>query len=191
MHNWYELTYLKSGTPSQRAVYNALCALGVFDTLIAFSPTLVGSIPINIDIPGSDVDIICHAKSLDTFQIAVQEAYGEMPDFQTRQKSIEGVPSVVTRFLYDEFLIEIFGQSTPIESQRAYRHMIIEAHLLELYGEEARTDIRKLKGSGLKTEPAFGRYFQLGGDPYLALLRLENLCDHEIRQQLSQSPGST
>jgi hypothetical protein len=191
MHNWHELTYLKNGTPCQRAVYNSLCALGLFDTLKPFSPILVGSIPIDIDIPDSDVDIICQADSLDTFKCAVQDAYGEMPEFQMKQKFIERVPSVVIRFPFDEYLIEIFGQSLPIESQRAYRHMIIEARLLELSGEKARTGIRKLKGSGLKTEPAFGRYFQLEGDPYLALLKLENLSDHEILQQLSQSSGDS
>ena len=50
--------------------------------------------------------------------------------------------------------------------------MVVEARLLELGGDPARQAIRRLKQSGLKTEPAFARYFQLEGDAYQVDLRL-------------------
>ncbi len=46
--------------------------------------------------------------------------------------------------------------------------------------DEARSAIRALKASGLKTEPTFGRYFDLSGDPYLRLLELAKLDDDEF-----------
>ena len=109
----------------------------------------------------------------------------KMPDFLLRRKFIEGVTSIVARFAFNEFQIEIFGQAFPIEEQRAYRHMIIEARLLDLFGDRARTNIRKIKLSGLKTEPAFGRHFRLVGDPYKALLELEDLSDNDLLMRFS------
>jgi hypothetical protein len=189
MYTWRDPTYLKTGTPRQQAAYNTLCKLRVFDTLKTFNPTLVGTIPIDIDIPGSDIDIICQTDDLEFLKHAVRNAYGEIPGFQVKRKSIEGIPSIVAHFSFDGFPIEIFGQALPIEAQRAYRHMIIEARLLELFGEKARTNIRKLKQSGLKTEPAFGSYFQLEGDPYLALLKLEKIDASELLKRISQTPS--
>ena len=59
--------------------------------------------------------------------------------------------------------------------------MLIEARLLDLIGDEARSAIRALKANGLKTEPAFGRYFDLSGDPYRKLLEIAALDDDELR----------
>ena len=188
MCTWQDPTYLKTGTPRQQVAYLTLRLLGIFDTLKEFTPVLVGTIPIDIDIPGSDLDIICHAAELDPFHQVVLEAYEEIPNFQVERKPIEGIPSIVARFPFKGFLIEIFGQALPVDAQRAYRHMVLEARLMALFGEEARTNIRKLKQSGLKTEPAFGRYFHLEGDPYLALLKLETLSDDELWERFSKTP---
>ena len=188
MYTWHDPTYLKTGTPRQQAAYHSLQLLGIFETLKAFTPVLVGTVPIDVDIASSDLDIICQAADLDIFQNVILDAYGEMPDFQVKRKSIERIPSVVAHFPFEGFPIEIFGQALPVQAQQAYRHMIIEARLLELFGEQARTSIRKLKQSGLKTEPAFGRYFHLEGDPYLALLKLEILSDDELLRRFSPSP---
>jgi len=91
----------------------------------------------------------------------------------------------VARFTLDGIFIELFGQALYVDPQRAYRHMIIESRLLDLFGKDVRNNIREIKLSGLKTEPAFGQYFKLEGDPYLALLELEKLSDIEILELLS------
>jgi hypothetical protein len=54
--NWADPSYLQSGTSRQQAAYALLDALGVFRHLRPYSPLLVGTIPLNIDTPQSDLD---------------------------------------------------------------------------------------------------------------------------------------
>jgi hypothetical protein len=63
--------------------------------------------------------------------------------------------------------------------------MVVEARLLVIGGEEARREIRRLKRCGLKTEPAFARYFQLAGDPFEVLLELSRLSEEELRDRVA------
>lgn len=58
--------------------------------------------------------------------------------------------------------------------------MIVEKKLLEISGEIARKQVKKLKKLGLKTEPAFAKYFNLKGDPFDELLKLSRLNKKEL-----------
>ena len=40
--------------------------------------------------------------------------------------------------------------------------------------------VKELKEKGVKTEPAFARLLGLDGDPYVAVLGLENVSDEDI-----------
>ncbi len=75
-------------------------------------------------------------------------------------------------FTMGTYPIEFFIQPTPVRKQRAFRHLVAEYVLLTRHGEEFREQIRQLKSSGMKTEPAFAAVLGLRGDPYLALLEL-------------------
>jgi hypothetical protein len=52
--------------------------------------------------------------------------------------------------------------------------------ICEISGESARKQIIKLKKLGLKTEPAFAKYFNLKGDPFDELLKLSRLNKEEL-----------
>jgi hypothetical protein len=169
-------TYLTRGTARQRRAYRALQSLGVFRILRAYTPVLAGTIPLNIDIPGSDLDIICAARDLDAFTRDVTAAFGARPGFRIEHVTIKGVASVIANFDHAGFPIEIFGQPRPVTEQNAYRHLVVEARLLKIGGERARRAIRKMKNAGLKTEPAFARYFGIAGDPYEELLRWSRIA---------------
>lgn len=184
--NWNDFSYLLRGNNRQQEAYHALQSLAVFDILEEYPPVLVGTIPLDIDVPGSDLDIICQAQDLATIERLVVSAFGLEEDFRVKNVAIKSVPSLIAKFNYGGFPIEIFGQPKPITAQDAYRHMIIEARLLNIGGEKARQAIQQIKLSGRKTEPAFARYFHLEGNPYQQLLDLAESSDGELRVMIAR-----
>lgn len=184
LHDWMNITYLREGTARQREAYHALMTLGIFEHLQAYSPVLAGTIPLDIDVPDSDLDIICEVHDLDAFERLIRECFSLYDDFRMRHYDVRGVASVVANFYAEGFMIEVFGLPYPVEAQNAYRHMVVEARLLALGGEKTKQAIRSLKQEGIKTEPAFAQYFGLVGDPYEAMLALYGLDDAILRERL-------
>lgn len=174
MHRFDDIAYLQQGSDKQRRVWELLTRHRIFEKLSTFDPLLTGTIPIEIDLPGSDLDIICHCPDIPHFESVLRSLFGTEQHFQLRHKVIGGHPSVVCSFEKEGFVIEVFGQNLPSRQQNAYRHLLIEARLLEELGPEFRRQVIELKEQGLKTEPAFARLLGLEGDAYEALLRLES-----------------
>jgi hypothetical protein len=184
--DWRDITYLQRGNPRQQQAYRALRHLRVFEILRDYSPVLAGTFPLDISLPGSDLDILCEAYDLVGFRQRVAAAFRDYADFQIKEKIIKGIWSLVASFQAGDFRIEIFGQPRPVEEQHAFRHMLVEARLLEIGVPDARDEIRRLKGKGLKTEPAFARYFGLDGDAYEVLLELSFLTLEELYTVLNK-----
>jgi hypothetical protein len=166
--NFDTIAYLQHGNPKQQAVYNTLVSSGVMDALELYAPLLVGTIPINIDIEDSDVDIICSFEDSSEFSGDLITMFHELDDFEV----IEDVENdaITAHFVIDGFRFEIFAQDVPTKEQPAYKHMIIEHAILAKNGEAFRQEILNLKRQGLKTEPAFGVLLGLDKDPYEELL---------------------
>jgi hypothetical protein len=183
---WQGTRYLASGNERQQAAYGVLRSLRIFEQLRPYGPVLVGTIPIGVDVPESDLDIVCEAYDLVAFQEHLEGAFGRLNRFQVKAKPVKGVASVIARFGHAGFTFEVFGQPRPVVEQHAYRHLLVEARLLKLGGEPARRAIRRLKRLGLKTEPAFAYYFKLEGDPFDVLLELSQLSDEALRDRLNQ-----
>ena len=57
--DWFDLRYLRNGSPRQRAAYQAIENVGVLERLAPFTPVLAGTIPLELDLPASDLDILC------------------------------------------------------------------------------------------------------------------------------------
>ena len=51
--------YLKTGSDRQKLIFGVLQRNQIFEILSKFNPVLAGTFPIEIDIPGSDLDILC------------------------------------------------------------------------------------------------------------------------------------
>lgn len=179
MPDWRDIQYLQDGTPRQRAAYHALQALDILAILAPFDARLVGTIPLDVDIPGSDLDIICQTFDLTVFAALLQAEFGQYSGFKMARKQRYGRAVLVCDFVYREWPIQVYGSPTPVPEQRAWRHMLAEASLLAGAGPEAREAIRALKLAGLKTEPAFARYFNLSGDPYEILLTMAEAGSRE------------
>ena len=168
------IEYLKHGNKKQKSAYLDLKKHTVLDRLLAFNPILTGTIPIDIDIPNSDLDIICECKNHDAFSLFLKQQFSEYQDFKVYQTIQNTIPSTIATFKTDQFLYEIFGQGIPSKQQNAYRHMLIENEILKQKGHQFIKDIVSLKLKGFKTEPAFAKLLGLKGNPYLALLALED-----------------
>ncbi|MDQ6472485.1 DUF4269 domain-containing protein [Flavobacterium sp. LHD-80] len=164
------IDYLKSGNERQILAYETLTKNKILEVLVAFDPILVGTIPINIDIENSDLDIICYWQNKSHFIEKVTSLFKNKPDFKILKTIINQQESVVGSFKLDDFEIEIFGQNVPTKNQNGYRHMIIEHQILESRDESFRQEIIKLKKNGYKTEPAFAKLLGLKNDPYSELL---------------------
>lgn len=164
------IEYLKNGNPKQIKAYEVLTKNNVVSKIAEFSPILVGTIPINIDIETSDLDIACYWKDKNDFTEKLKNHFGNALQFSLREIEIDPTPTVIANFMMDGFEVEIFGQSNPVKQQNAYRHMIIEHQILQEKGEEFRQQVIRLKQKGYKTEPAFGLLLGLKENPYLELL---------------------
>ena len=66
-------------------------------------------------------------------------------------------------------------------------HWLAEDRLLSLAGSQLREDVRAKKAGGLKTEPAFAACLDLGGDPYIELLKLASAGDGALRYLIERA----
>lgn len=170
--DWSNLLYLKSGTAVQREVYDLLKEMNIMEIMSDYNPILVGTIPLGIQVEGSDLDIICEVHEMEAFAAKVARHFGEKADYCCELRTVSGVPRIKINFTEGDWPIELFGQPCATNLQNGYLHMIIEAQLLDLMGSDFRKRIIELKSAGMKTEPAFAQLLNLEGDPYEALLNL-------------------
>jgi hypothetical protein len=156
------------------------------EALAPFDPRLVGTPPLGIAIPDSDLDIVCEAPDADAFARALTDAFGALPGFILHRRADLG--AVIGRFVAHGWAFEIFGQPLPIAHQHGWRHYLVERRLLALGGEPFHNAIIALRNRGLKTEPAFARLLRLAeSDPYAALLDLEEEDDDTLRALIDRA----
>jgi Domain of unknown function (DUF4269) len=164
------IDYLQTGNTRQKLAYQAISQLGIMNDLSEYHPVLCGTLPIGIDIAGSDLDMIMEVADFDGFEEKVNTLYGNKEGFLTNRLIIRGVPVLTANFIFEGFEFELFGQPQPVHQQYAYLHMIIEHALLQLH-PDMREQVIKLKQQGYKTEPAFCTVLGIEGDPYEGLIQ--------------------
>lgn len=171
--NFLDIDYLKTGNKTQAKAFEVLTNNKILCRISEFDPILVGTIPINIAIENSDLDIICYWKNKQDFILKLQLLFRNEEHFSIREAVIDNTETVIANFITDHFEIEIFGQNIPSQNQNGYKHMIIEYEILKSKGESFRLEIIKLKQNGYKTEPAFGKLLGLTGNSYQELLKFK------------------
>ncbi len=172
MIDFRNIEYLKTGNRKQKLAYSELISLNIFSDLKAYNPILTGTIPIDIDIPESDLDIICECQNHNKFTEDLIKLFGKNNNFSISTKLNKGITSTIAEFTGKYFIIEIFGQNVPTEKQNAYRHLLIEHQILKEKDSDFKNAIIELKKSGLKTEPAFTQLLRIKGNPYDELLKI-------------------
>ncbi|HFR4163402.1 TPA: DUF4269 domain-containing protein [Bacillus cereus] len=165
------ITYLQSGNEKQQEIYDVLNSLNIMEDLALYNPVLCGTIPIRIDTPQSDLDIVMEVYNFDVFEQEMRSLYGSYGGFNIKKKKIKGAESIKVNFEFEGFEFELFAQPKPVRNQNAYRHMIVE-HMLLMQHPHIREEVIRLKEQGLKTEPAFAQVLNIDGDPYEELILL-------------------
>lgn len=165
------IDYLRDGNDTQRSAYMAIRRLNILHDLKEYSPILCGTVPIDINIKDSDLDIIMEVHDFSTFKEKVAMLYHTYHGFRLKEVSINNTNSVVSNFRFAEFDFQLFAQPIKVDDQNAYRHMIIE-HYLMLNHPQLKKQVIQLKQLGMKTEPAFAKVLGLVGDPYDELLKI-------------------
>lgn len=182
MLKFLNIGYLRIGTYRQQEAYKALISSHIMDILDPYTPILVGTIPLEIDLPHSDLDIACEVHDLHGFRHEMEARLRPFSPLHLAIGVINGQPYITISFTYEGWDIEIFGQPVPTTTQNSFRHMIVEWRLLELIGENGKQDILNMKRAGFKTEPAFAEYLKLAGNPYESLLMLADLGDAALQR---------
>lgn len=170
MPDFINIDYLRKGNAVQRKCYRVLVQTNVIAILSPFGPVVVGTIPVGVDIPGSDIDILCRTADFGALRNLLKKYFKNYPGFSYFQIVQRGIPALVCSFKAGNMEVEIFAQDVPVTEQNGYRHMVTEYELLKIYGDWLRRKVVELKLSGLKTEPAFSCALDLKGDPYTAVL---------------------
>lgn len=148
-----------------------------------FDPCVVGTLPLGIALPGSDIDIVCHSPDPDAFTRKVWSEFGAFEAFEIFQWTSKRRP-IVARFIWGGWPFELFGASLPAREQHAFLHFEIERRLLALDNGQFRSRIMQERLRGLKTEPAFATTLGIDGDPYDGLLALASETDDQLMTRL-------
>ncbi|MGI9653479.1 DUF4269 domain-containing protein [Chryseobacterium sp. RLHN22] len=174
MIDFTTLDYLRAGNERQKRAYEILKKYKIFEVLDYYSPILAGTIPIEIDIDGSDLDIICELDFRFEEDFLDDISFSKMIPLEAEVKVdypvVNDEKSITINFTLEDFPIEIFAQNKPTTQQNAYLHMMAEYKILKEKGEEFKQKIVDLKKKGIKTEPAFGMLLNLE-NPYEDLLK--------------------
>ncbi|WP_458095872.1 DUF4269 domain-containing protein [Roseomonas sp. WA12] len=152
---------------------------GILTKLSSYDPHIAGTPPLGIDLPESDLDILCHAPDPRSFAAVVWGAFSDCERFSMRQWVGPNRP-VVVEFVAVGWRIEIFGQALPVHEQLGWKHFLVEQRLLSLGGHPFRNAVMMHRRRGTKTEPAFSAALGLAGDPYQALLEIEQLPNADL-----------
>ena len=161
----------------------ALARCGVLAALASFRPRIAGTPPLGLDLPGSDIDVLCFAPDAHAFAVTVWRNFSAATAF-TMKQLLRAPRPVVASFEVSGWRIELYGEAIPVEQQRGWRHFAVERRLLALGGAGLRAAVLVHRHLGMKTEPAFGAALRLTGDPYLALLDLSEQDDKTLAAML-------
>ena len=168
--------------PSLKDAASILDQADIFKHLANFDPKWVGSIPLDVHGPGADADICCHGGDLDDFQAALKSAFGQIDGYKVTDSDYLGERSILAKFIVEGLPVEVYGRTRPVETHESYIHWLAENRLLKLADDRLRDDVRAVKRTGLKTEPAFTQCLKLGGDPFIEMLTLASPGDETLKQ---------
>lgn len=99
---------------------------GILNVLEPFHPLWVGTVPIDVHIETSDIDIICLLE--DGLSEVIESKFGQEEGFYIQNSESK----LVAGFSYMKVPFGIFAEKIISQKQLGYLHMIAEANLLNI-----------------------------------------------------------
>ena len=164
---------------------SAISSSGLLEALHGFDPRVVGTLPLGLSTPTSDIDVVCQVRDATAFAELVWRRYCCCEGFALYRWRSGGRP-VVARFAWDGWPFELFGDPRPVDRQEGWLHFEIERRVLALDDGRLREAVAEHRSRGMKTEPAFAAVLGITGDPYSGLLALGRESDAELRARLER-----
>lgn len=150
MQNFLTIDYLEHGNEIQHNVFHLLRNHQILEKLDTYKPIVVGTIPIEINIENSDIDIIGETSNFEKATNHLTENFSHYIEFKIDQLINNNETCLTCNFRIDTFEIEIYLENKIPTEQNAYRHMLIEAKLLENLTNHSKTKSSNLKRMGTK-----------------------------------------
>ena len=160
----------------------AIDELGILEKLLGYTPKVVSTIFAHFDVSDSDIDIVCCHQDEDMFEQDFEHFFADQEGYQFIRKT----DCMIGRFKGHGFLFEVYSSKTPVTEQMGYRHFQVMKRLSHWGRLPLQEQIRDLRQKGLKTEPAICQALGLPGDPYDAVLEIENWSDHDFKLRFSK-----
>lgn len=154
--------------------------LQLMEILKDFSPYLVGTPPLGIDVHSSDIDVICCYDPKQLHRLKQQLNLFKHHEAWQCQISKRNSSVWICRFKAFDWDLEVYCSTQPVHEQSAFKHFHVEQRLLAMGGEQFREAILDLKRQGVKTEPAFAQCLGLSGDAYELLEQLYEVEDEML-----------
>jgi hypothetical protein len=173
LRDWFSPEYLLHGSASQQQAYALFQSLGLPRRLPTYRWVLVGTFPLGLEVPGSDLDILGQHGDVRAAAAELRALFSHERAYREKIRSIRGRDSLILQFTRAGLPVELFVQDQPTEQQHGFLHMVKEHALLERLGPRFAEAVRSLKQQGVKTEPAFAQALGIVGDPWIELLEYE------------------
>lgn len=160
-------------------VWSAVSNSKILNHFKSHYPLIAGTFPLGVNIPTSDVDVLLYSDNLQALEEKLKNQYSNQSDFEISQTEVDGLPTLICQFNWENVPFEVFAQKRHPVKQKAYRHFLIEERLLKLGGDHFYQKVLSARGGGLKTELAFGKVLGLD-NPYEELLTLQKLPNRSL-----------
>ena len=182
----YVARIMTSAPVAKPGYLQAIQSSGVLTALADFDPHVAGTPPLGLDLPSSDIDVLCFAPDSAAFTEAVWNCFSPLPSFEIHQWT-SARRAVIASFVAEGWPFEIFAEARPVAEQAGWRHFVVEQRLLSLGGARLRSTVMALRHGGAKTEPAFAAALRLQGNPYEAMLDIAGEDDDGLLRLLEHA----
>lgn len=95
----------------------ALQRTDVMALLAPYDPHVAGTPPLGLDLPGSDIDIVCEVRDFDAFAALLTEHFGDRPDFAVHARA--DLDAMIVRFRAWDWPFEISARPCRSRSNMA------------------------------------------------------------------------